>query len=78
MSTFETYVGFTGIRDGRITLPEFEEYYSFISASIDRDDYFELMMNNAWRMNDASNRALADKQAWASDVTTQKKGVDAK
>ncbi|EGR31608.1 hypothetical protein IMG5_105900, partial [Ichthyophthirius multifiliis] len=56
INTFESYTGFRGIKDGQITQEEFEEYYSFISASIDRDDYFELMMNNAWRMNDGANK----------------------
>ncbi len=34
-----------------MTLQEFEDYYGFISASIDDDSYFELMMNNAWKLD---------------------------
>jgi calcyphosin len=37
-------------RDGRVTLDEFEDYYKNISASIDDDDYFELMVRNAWHI----------------------------
>eukprot|EP01116_Phalansterium_solitarium_P016863 TRINITY_DN400_c1_g12_i1.p1 TRINITY_DN400_c1_g12~~TRINITY_DN400_c1_g12_i1.p1 ORF type:complete len:419 (-),score=144.48 TRINITY_DN400_c1_g12_i1:255-1511(-) len=37
--------------DGIITLPEFVEYYEWVSASIDTDQYFELMMRNAWRIS---------------------------
>lgn len=37
-------------QDGSITLDEFMESYQWISASIDNDDYFELMMRNAWHM----------------------------
>lgn len=37
-------------QDGIITLDEFMEAYQWISASIDTDDYFELMMRNAWHM----------------------------
>jgi Ca2+-binding EF-hand superfamily protein len=33
-----------------ITLDDFIEYYDWISASIDRDDYFELMIRNAWHI----------------------------
>ncbi len=31
-----------GDKDGMVTLQEFERYYATISASIDRDDYFEV------------------------------------
>ncbi len=36
--------------DGNVTWEEFCDYYTEISASIDGDDYFELMIRNAWRM----------------------------
>jgi len=38
-------------RDGVITRDEFAEYYRNISASIDADDYFELMIRNAWHIS---------------------------
>ena len=38
-------------RDGKVTPEEFCEYYSNVSASIDDDDYFELMMRNAWHIS---------------------------
>jgi hypothetical protein len=31
-----------GEKDGQVSLEEFERYYATISASIDRDDYFEV------------------------------------
>lgn len=37
--------------DGIVTKDEFEEYYNNVSASIDRDDYFTLMMTNAWNLD---------------------------
>ena len=36
--------------DGIVTLDEFIEYYRNVSPSIDRDEYFELMMRNAWHL----------------------------
>lgn len=37
--------------DGQVTFEEFADYYSNISASIDRDDYFELMIRNSWHIS---------------------------
>ena len=36
--------------DGTITRDEFIEYYREISPSIDNDEYFALMMQNAWKL----------------------------
>lgn len=36
--------------DGIVTGKEFTEYYRNISCSIDNDDYFELMIRNAWHI----------------------------
>jgi len=38
-------------RDGIVTRDEFRDYYKDVSASIDEDDYFELMMRNAWHIS---------------------------
>lgn len=37
-------------QDGIVSQKEFTEYYRNISASIDNDDYFELMIRNAWHI----------------------------
>jgi len=39
-----------GDKDGKVTPDEFSRYYSNVSASIDEDDYFELMIRNAWHI----------------------------
>ncbi len=39
------------VRDNKITTDEFIDYYRDVSASIDEDDYFELMIRNAWHLD---------------------------
>ena len=39
------------MRDNKITTDEFIDYYRDVSASIDEDDYFELMIRNAWHLD---------------------------
>jgi len=43
--------------DGKITWDEFLDYYKDISAGIDRDDYFELMMRNCWHISGGEGAA---------------------
>jgi len=39
------------VRDGKVTKEEWIDYYRDVSASIDDDDYFELMIRNAWHLD---------------------------
>ena len=39
-----------GEKDGKVYPDEFCKYYSNVSASVDLDDYFELMIRNAWHI----------------------------
>jgi len=48
--------------DGRITLDEFIENYQWVSSSIDSDDYFELMMRNAWHISGG--------EGWCANTST--------
>jgi len=44
-------------RDGIVTWKEFLDYYKDISVGIDRDDYFELMMRNAWHISGGEGKS---------------------
>nr|XP_020739414.1 calcyphosin isoform X2 [Odocoileus virginianus texanus] len=37
-------------KDGQVTLAEFQDYYSGVSASMDTDEEFVAMMTSAWRL----------------------------
>lgn len=50
-------------KDRKINIREFTEYYTNVSASIDNDQYFELMMTNAWNLNNANY-----KKGWGGEV----------
>jgi calcyphosin len=47
--------------DNKITQDEFIEYYEWLSPNVDHDDYFELMMRNAWH--------LSGGEGWAANTT---------
>jgi hypothetical protein len=52
LETFETHHNIMNdtARDSIVTLEEFIEYYTNISASIDDEMYFAQMMNAAWNL----------------------------
>jgi len=35
-------------------IPKIDRYYTGISAGIDSDDYFDLMMTNSWKLGNGS------------------------
>ena len=57
MDTFQdTYNYLCGTEtDNIITLEEFMEYYENVSMTIDNDEYFEIMLNNGWNLNQNQN-----------------------
>lgn len=44
-------------RDGKVTAEEWMDYYANISATIDNDQYFELMIRNAWHISGGKGAA---------------------
>lgn len=55
-----------GRPDGRITQDEFIEYYTNVSASLDNDQYFELMMNNSWNLSGNSSTYNKYEKGWTN------------
>jgi hypothetical protein len=79
LETFE--VG--GEVDGKVTLDEFLTYYSNVGMSIDDEDYFELMIRNAWRIlggegqsaNTANTRVLVTRADGTQEVVAMQEDV---
>ena len=77
-----------GDKDGLVTREEFQNYYTTISCSIQRDDYFELMIRNAWHISggegaaaNSSNRRVLVTRADGSQYVQEVKndlGIGAK
>jgi hypothetical protein len=59
--------------DSQVSLDEFCEYYTNISASIDDDQYFQLMMNNSWNLKGDANTYKKFAKAEVMDHTTKPK-----
>jgi hypothetical protein len=70
LETFETHhnVLLGKEKDYKVTPDEFEEYYANISMSIDGDEYFALMMKNAWKLDEA-DRTYA--KGWKGEEETK-------
>ena len=54
-------------RDYRVTLEEFIEYYTNVSASIDDDIYFAAMMNSSWNLSGEATSYHKYGKGWAGD-----------
>jgi hypothetical protein len=37
-------------KDGTISRAEWNDYYAAVSSSVDNDDHFVLLMQNAWKL----------------------------
>jgi len=56
LDTFELHYSLSHpeSKNRRIDYEEFVEYYNNVSMSMEDDRYFELMMTNAWNLNNTS------------------------
>lgn len=78
LETFEAHLNvMTGQHNnGRVSLEEFTEYYRNISASIDDDSYFVLMMSNSWNVKGNANPYQKYENGWsANDNCKQREAV---
>lgn len=64
LETFELHHSLraNGAPDHIVTKDEFIEYYNNISCSVDNDQYFSVMMNNAWNLDGSR----VTKASWAN------------
>jgi len=53
-----------GEKDGKVHPAEFVRYYANVSASIDDDDYFELVIRNAWHISGG--------EGWSANTTCRR------
>mmetsp|Transcript_8014 Transcript_8014/g.21040 ORF Transcript_8014/g.21040 Transcript_8014/m.21040 type:complete len:405 (-) Transcript_8014:1690-2904(-) len=60
--------GLGGDKDGQVTWEEFKSYYEEISSSIDRDDYFLMMVRKAWKLEIKRKENGAPSLPLAEDV----------
>lgn len=65
LDTFEMHSSLLhpGEYNHKVSFDEFCEYYNNVSANIDNDEYFQLMMTNAWKLGAQS----APQQAWSGN-----------
>jgi len=68
LDTFEDHFadmkGNEDSRDGIINMVEWLEYYNNVSMSIDTDEYFKVMMTNAWNLDNSR----VTKKGWGGEV----------
>lgn len=54
--------------NNEVTLEEFLEYYNNVSASIDDDSYFEVMMDGSWNLSGHANPYARVDKGWFEQV----------
>lgn len=77
LETFEQHHNMKtgGTNDSKITMDEFVEYYRNVSASIDNDDYFQLMMNNSWNLKGDATTYKKYEKGWANEEAQKPKPI---
>jgi hypothetical protein len=54
LDTFEQHSLINCKKPGKLSLDEFIEYYTNVSVGIQNDEYFQLIINNAWNLSGSS------------------------
>lgn len=73
-----------GLFDGSLDRGDFEQYYRAVSASVDDDDYFELVVRNAWHIsggvgscaNTSNRRVLVTREDGSQFVEEMKDDIE--
>jgi len=53
--SLENFATYRDLINKHFTLADFEDYYAFVSSTIDQDQYFGNLLKNCWRMNRGPN-----------------------
>jgi Ca2+-binding EF-hand superfamily protein len=61
----------TGNNDGEVTLQEFTSYYEDVGGSIDSDEYFVMMVESAWGVQESDNY-VTERWAEIKETVAQK------
>ena len=68
LETFETHHNLNpgAQNDQIVTREEWIEYYTNISASIDDDEYFTVMINNSWNLSGSASTYQEYEKGWSN------------
>lgn len=75
----EFHAQWASLKDNIVGITEFEDYYKDLSATIDRDDNFEITLRNSWKLPEPKKKVEEKKVVIVAKETfedVQKKFFD--